>query len=300
MAWRAARSLTTLHAQLKRGAPRAAPPHTGADEWGLIGDAVHDPTSDHSPHSFAGWGSQIVTAADFPNRPDLGLDAHKVLDDIRRSRDGRVKYGISNAQMFSSYAVTGYPAWTWRPYTGSSDKHYTHGHLSVVGNARADGEQPWATIGGPAAANTTNATSTEDEDDMGASFGPIDILTSDETSLTIPPVQAGAADPRPVWLNLCNAAGGQAYALRIWISVNDTLQALSGGGLDSNGMRVFLPGVRWSLELPKGTGGVFISHKAVLQSGDGPKAVEPGVPGAAAINPAHLTVAFERGAVIKP
>jgi hypothetical protein len=146
MTWRAARSLLVLHQQLKAGS-RAAPPATGADEWGLIGDAAHDPTSDHAPHDFPGWGNGIVTAADFPNRPDLGLDAHQVLDDIRRSRDGRVKYGISNGQMFSSYPVSGYAAWTWRPYSGS-DKHFTHGHLSVVGDARADGVQPWATIGG--------------------------------------------------------------------------------------------------------------------------------------------------------
>lgn len=148
MTWRAANSLLVLHAQLKAGS-HAAPPATGVDEWGLIGDAAHDPTSDHTPHDFPGWGTQIVTAADFPNRPDLGLDAHKVLDDIRRSQDPRVKYGISNAQMFSSYvSSTGVPAWTWRPYSGSSDMHYTHGHLSVVGDARADGTQSWATIGG--------------------------------------------------------------------------------------------------------------------------------------------------------
>jgi hypothetical protein len=147
MTWRAARSLLVLQRQLQAGAPRARPPATPADAWGLVGDAAHDPTSDHTPHNFAGWGLQIVTAADFPNRPDLGLDAHKVLDDIRKSRDPRVKYGISNGQQFSNHAVSGYDAWTWRPY-GGDDQHYEHGHLSVVGDARADGEQPWATIGG--------------------------------------------------------------------------------------------------------------------------------------------------------
>lgn len=147
MTWRAARSLLVLHRQLQAGAPRAKPPGTGADEWGLIGDAEHDPSSDHSPHDFSGWGSQIVTAGDFPNRPDLGLDAHAVLDDIRRARDPRAKYGISNGQIWSNHSVDGYAAWTWRPYSGSSDKHFTHGHLSVVGDSRADGEQPWPTIG---------------------------------------------------------------------------------------------------------------------------------------------------------
>ncbi len=150
MTWRAANSLLVLHAQLKRGS-RAAPPATGAAEWGLIGDALHDPSSDHTPHDFPGWGNDIVTAADFPNRPDLGLDAHKVLDDIRHARDVRAKYGISNGQIFSNHTVSqggvSYDAWTWRPY-GGSDQHRTHGHLSVVGDARADGTQPWPTIGG--------------------------------------------------------------------------------------------------------------------------------------------------------
>lgn len=159
MTWRAARSLLVLHQQLQAGAPRARPPATGADEWGLVGDAQHDPTSDHTPHDLPGLGNDIVTAADFPNRPDLGLDAHAVLDDIRRSRDPRAKYGISNGQIFSNHPVSehghSYAAWEWRPYLTSSgahpaDGHYTHGHLSVVGDARADGTQPWQTIGGGA------------------------------------------------------------------------------------------------------------------------------------------------------
>jgi hypothetical protein len=146
MTWRVARSVLALHAQL-RAATRAAPPATSAAEWGTIGDTSHTSTSDHSPHDFPGWGNEIVTAGDFPDRPDLGLDARQVLDNIRRSRDPRVKYGISHGQMFSSYPTSSFPAWTWRPYSGS-DGHWTHGHLSVVGDARADGTQPWQTIGG--------------------------------------------------------------------------------------------------------------------------------------------------------
>lgn len=152
MAWRTAGSILQLHAQLKQGAPAAAA-GTPADAWGTIGDAAHDPTSDHTPHDFPGWGDDIVTAGDFPDVPALGLDARKVLDDIRRSRDDRVKYGISHGQMFSSYPTSSYPAWTWRPYSGS-DGHFTHGHLSVVGDARADDRRPWATLGGIMALDT--------------------------------------------------------------------------------------------------------------------------------------------------
>src|SRR4051794_7730185 len=106
MAWRVAKSVLTLHEQLQRGAPRAAQPATPGDSWGTIGDVLHDTTSDHVPHDFPGWGDNIVTAGDFPNRPDLGLDAHRVLDDIRQSRDARAKYGISNDQIYSNHATT--------------------------------------------------------------------------------------------------------------------------------------------------------------------------------------------------
>lgn len=258
MTWRPARSLTTLHRQLQRGAPRAAPPATGADEWGLIGDAAHDPTSDHAPHDFPGWGTQIVTAADFPNRPDLGLDAHQVLDDIRRSHDPRVKYAISNGQMFSSYPVTGYDAWTWRPYRGSTDMHYTHGHLSVVGDQRADGEQPWATIGAPAAA-------AGEDDDMGASFGPIQ-LGPDQTSLTIPPVQGGLADPRRVWLNVGADTNGKDYGLRIWGSNGGKGNQWFALGSDT-GWHKIASGEVLSFELPKGVRLLTVTRKAVNAGG---------------------------------
>jgi hypothetical protein len=283
MAWRAARSLLVLHQQLQSGAPRARPPATSVDEWGLIGDAAHDPGSDHSPHDFPGWGSQIVTAADFPNRPDLGLDAHQVLDDIRRSRDARVKYGISNGQQFSSYPVSGYDAWTWRPYNPKNgDKHFTHGHLSVVGDARADGTQPWQTIGAGLADE-------EDEDDMGASFGPINIEREGFTSLTLPPVLAGIADPRPAWLNFCNDTG-QVYGLRIWCSTgNEVFQAFPS---TNGGLLALRSGQRYSQEIPAGTSCLSISRQAIDADGNvvGPTADFRVYGG-------HLTCAIERGPV---
>lgn len=132
MAWRAAKSLLIFHAQCKPLAPHADP-----RSWGLKGDEHHDSTSDHAPHNFPGWGKQIVTAGDIPEAENLV--PWKVLDSIRRSRDKRVKYAISEGQMFSSYPTSKYPAWTWRPGKG----HHTHGHLSVVGDARADDTTPW-------------------------------------------------------------------------------------------------------------------------------------------------------------
>jgi len=291
MAWRAARSLLVLQRQLQVAAPQAAPRGVGAgtldaSAWGLIGDAEHDPTSDHSPHDFPGWGNDIVTAADFPNAPALGLDAHQVLDDIRRSHDPRAKYGISNGKIFSNHDVWQggvlYDAWSWRPYVTSSggrpaDGHYTHGHLSVVGDRRADGEQPWAI-------NGTAGGGQEDEDDMGASFGPIEIQREGITSLTIPPVQAGLADPRPAWLNLCNATGDEPYRLRIWVSKGapNVWEPLKGDGW-VNGERTMRGGERVGVELGKGTGGLDIRRVPVGAE----KAPYAG----------HLTLAIERGRV---
>lgn len=283
MSWRAARSLLVLQRQLQAGAPRARPPATGVDEWGLIGDAAHDPTSDHTPHNFPGWGSLIVTAADFPNRPDLGLDAHQVLDDIRRARDARVRYAISNGQMYSSYTAHGYGAWTWRPYTGTSDKHFTHGHLSVVGDARADDESPWPTIGRPTAAGTIQ------EDDMGASFGPIDIQVDGITSLTLPPVRKGLADPRPAWLNLRNDTNGEPYALRVYYAAgaddDETFTAFPGL---VGGFLTLQSGQRWSGELPAGTSCLSIIRFSTHAAAGGPP------------YRGHLTCCIERGDVVPP
>jgi hypothetical protein len=253
MGWRVAGSILQLHEQLQEAAPAAAPTTKGGrvdpNEWGTVSDAAHSSTSDHTPHDFPGWGTQIVTAGDFPNRPDLGLDAHRVLDDIRRSRDERVKYGISNDQMFSSYPTSAYPAWTWRPYNPTDprrDKHLTHGHLSVVGDARADGTQPWKCLGGLAQA-------IDGDDEMGASFGPVQILPtgSGPTSLAIPPVQAGLADPRKVWLNIGADMNGGKAAVRIWASNGGkpaSWHAVGGG----QGLHVIESGEIYSIELDKG------------------------------------------------
>jgi hypothetical protein len=45
--------------------------------------------------------------------------------------------------MYSSYSSSGYPAWSWRPYTGSGDPHTNHFHISVVPSAIADDTSPW-------------------------------------------------------------------------------------------------------------------------------------------------------------
>lgn len=226
MTWRAAQSLLTLRMQLRVGAPRAAPPATSVDEWGLIGDALHDPSSDHTPHDFPGWGTQIVTAADFPNRPDLGLDAHRVLDDIRKARDPRAKYGISNGQIFSNHSVLQdgrtYDAWTWRPYYGG-DGHYTHGHLSVVGDSRADGTSPWPTIGGIEVIDLSQTVPASGTSGTGGKDRNLAQIWSDDAKLRavwvgeLTPAQAGFGPSSPLarLIALANAGPAQPASVDV-------------------------------------------------------------------------------------
>jgi len=227
MTWRAANSLLVLEHQLQAGAPRAAPPATPAEAWGTIGDSLHDPGSDHSPKDFPGLGNDVVTALDIPHAPALGLDSREVCDDIRRSRDRRIKYMISQDQICSSYSTGTRAAWTWGPYNPNDpnrDRHDTHAHISVVGDARADDRSAWATIGAPAAG--------EDEDDMGQSFGPALMRSEDmRYPMVIPPVRGGLADPRPTWINAAFDLGSSPVFLRFWAGPGDgSMRPLLGGG----------------------------------------------------------------------
>lgn len=258
MTWRAAYSLPVFHSQLQAGAPAAKPPATPMDAWGLVCDTAHATSSDHCPHDFPGWGNDIVTAGDFPNVPNLGLDAHKVLDDLRRARDNRVKYGISNDQVFSSYATASRAAWMWGPYNPSDpnrDKHFTHGHLSVVGDSRADNTRPWPTIG--YAASSIDQPQWKEEEDMGFAIGA-------KTNVPVP----GGAAWRTSYLQITNDTSfgeptGPDYALRIaakpyqknWVFIDD---ATAEGGVVAGGVARLKNGETLSWKLPDDTRAVSL------------------------------------------
>lgn len=117
----------------------------------------------------------------------------------------------------------------------------------------------------------------EDDDDMGASFGPIEINKDGYTSLTLPPVQAGQADPREAWVNFCNDTDGHDYSLRVWYTTgNGAYSPLPGW---ASGEKTLRSGVRESVQLPKNTCGLTISRTS------------------GAMYTGHLTVAIERGKV---
>jgi hypothetical protein len=138
MTWRVAGSLNQLLTQINSLAPNRL-----KDIDGSIGDDRHCPgPSDHCAENCGG----VVCARDFTHDPNRGADMGQILEALRISRDSRIKYGIFNWRMFSSYPTSTVPAWTWRTYHGSNG-HATHGHLSVHCNTEKDSTRPWM-IGG--------------------------------------------------------------------------------------------------------------------------------------------------------
>lgn len=119
MAWRIAESLAKLRDQLDDAFPQRSKASDG-----VIGDTAHSSrASDHNPNR-----SGVVTAIDITHDPRNGVDAGKLADALRSSRDDRIKYIISNARICSGSG--GPQPWVWRRYTGSN-AHRKHVHLSV-------------------------------------------------------------------------------------------------------------------------------------------------------------------------
>ncbi len=115
----------------------AYPPSHPKD--GTVASKAHDrnsPNSDHRPKPTSGTG--VVRALDFGEHNEEGFG---IMDAIRASHDPRLKYGIHEGQMFSSYASRGIPPFTWRPY-GGSNQHLDHGHISTLTSADGQGG-PW-------------------------------------------------------------------------------------------------------------------------------------------------------------
>lgn len=137
--WRAMASLLVLRDQ----ANLIAPNRDRASD-GLVGDAAHAATtSDHNPHDVDGVGRDIVTALDLTHDPAGGFDSYAFAEVLRRHRDPRIEYVISNRRVFSSRAVGSAPAWTWRTYTGTADPHTNHVHISVLDAPISDTRTPW-------------------------------------------------------------------------------------------------------------------------------------------------------------
>ena len=130
MAWRLAKSLTTMRGELDDKFPGRSKASDGS-----IGDAAHaSRTSDHNPNSRG-----VVCAIDVTTQ---GQD--EVGDAIVTAawKDRRVKYMIWKGRIVSSTTSP----WVWRNYSGSN-QHNHHLHISVGGNY--DSATPWG-IAAPA------------------------------------------------------------------------------------------------------------------------------------------------------
>ena len=129
MAWRIARSLDHLLAQIN-----AAYPNRSKAADGGIGDAAHAASvSDHNPDD-----AGVVRARDYTHDPANGFDAHALADRLIASRDPRIKYVISRGRIASATVSP----WVWRAYSGSN-RHDHHVHVSVVADSRADNTADW-------------------------------------------------------------------------------------------------------------------------------------------------------------
>lgn len=138
MAWRLAESLAQLRAQLDAQFPRRDRTSDGS-----IGDAAHaSRSSDHNAWVKDGRMG-VVTALDVDRDIAPNYSAADLAEELRKSRDPRIKYIISMARIASSYPAGGKAAWEWRTYTGSN-AHKEHMHLSVNSDKRLyDSETPW-------------------------------------------------------------------------------------------------------------------------------------------------------------
>jgi hypothetical protein len=127
--YRTAASLLKLLDQVNALAPKRK---KGFD--GTIGDAAHQARkSDHNPNA-----DGVVTALDVTHDPPA-MDALRLANALRASRDPRIKYVIHNGRIFSSKVQP----WVWRPYSGA-DPHKHHVHVSVEADAQLyDNAAPW-------------------------------------------------------------------------------------------------------------------------------------------------------------
>ena len=137
--WRVAKSLETLRLKLNE----LAPARSKASDGG-IGDESHAKSnSDHNPWVDFDGVRGVVTARDFTHDPAHGCDAGVLAEQIRASRDPRVKYIIWNRRIANSSSIGGAEPWAWRPY-GGKNPHDHHVHISVQPvRAKYDSEQDW-------------------------------------------------------------------------------------------------------------------------------------------------------------
>ena len=107
---------------------------------GICADANHASTSDHNDPDRDGY----CEAFDLTHDPLHGCDAHALIRAAVSRRDPRIKYAISNRQIWSAARASE----GWRPYSGSNP-HTKHGHVSTSDSHRDDRSSWWDWAGSP-------------------------------------------------------------------------------------------------------------------------------------------------------
>jgi hypothetical protein len=139
MDWRLAKALVQMRSELDTNFPKR-----DRESDGSIGDARHAAkSSDHNPWVHDHAGQPIVTAIDVDRDITNSFHSRDLAEWLRLRRDPRIKYVISNAQMFSAYPTGSRKAWEWGPYT-QANKHFEHVHISVSDKETLfDSQKPW-------------------------------------------------------------------------------------------------------------------------------------------------------------
>lgn len=220
MAWRAMGSLLVLRDQ----ANLLAPNRSKASD-GLVGDEAHQSTnSDHNPHYVPGVGTEIVTALDLTHDPAHGFDSYWFAEILRRNRDKRIKYVISNHRIFSSYASGSRPAWTWGSYNGI-DPHTNHVHISVLDAVISDTRTPWNLEG-----FTTMALTQADLDAIGLKVWNWDLLNGAPVGLAYEIVLAIQAQTKANGANISTLLAGQSRTEAALARIEKALADLAASG----------------------------------------------------------------------
>lgn len=139
--WRVAPALDELLGQLNAGAPARSKASDGA-----LGDAAHaSRDSDHNPWYYYN-GTHWVTARDFTNDPNGGLDGKRLVSALVHVKDHRIKYVIHDHLIYNSGPVRRgsvvHPPWTALPYLGPNP-HEHHVHVSVLADPISLDPYPW-------------------------------------------------------------------------------------------------------------------------------------------------------------
>lgn len=147
--WRLAGSLIELRTEVDAHFPGRSKASDGT-----IGDTAHQnegSSSDHNPWVHDSNGVPVVRAFDITHDPAHGVDTYAMADRFRVARDLRVSYIISNRRIcYGPGNPNQHTHWVWQTYTGTSDPHTNHMHVSVSTIQSAyDNPAPWTGVAAP-------------------------------------------------------------------------------------------------------------------------------------------------------